>query len=112
LSSAGGVYANKISTLNGATVTDPFSTLVQKNFTLLSTDGYWNSNAGYQLDGSTAWAPGCRQLAPSRRRHPWPTNHRNPDGHGQQRRHATRSITVNGQQIPANTATTSGGGTS
>ncbi|UCH18542.1 MAG: PQQ-binding-like beta-propeller repeat protein [Burkholderiales bacterium] len=54
LSDAGRIYANKVSTLNGVSVTDPVQYSCQKNFTLLSTDGYWNSNAGYQLDGVTA----------------------------------------------------------
>jgi type IV pilus assembly protein PilY1 len=54
LSDAGRIYANKVSTLNGVSVTDPVQYSCQKNFTLLSTDGYWNSSAGYRVDGSTA----------------------------------------------------------
>jgi type IV pilus assembly protein PilY1 len=53
LSNAGRIYANKISTLNGVAVTDPIQYSCQKNFTLLSTDGYWNGNEGFQVDGST-----------------------------------------------------------
>ncbi len=53
LSRAGRIYAGKISTLYGATVNDPVQYSCQKNFTLLSTDGYWNGNDGFQVDGST-----------------------------------------------------------
>ncbi|MDM4767711.1 PilC/PilY family type IV pilus protein [Pelomonas sp. SE-A7] len=50
LSQAGLYYAKKIS---GQTY-DPVQYSCQKNFTILSTDGYWNGNAGYKLDGSSA----------------------------------------------------------
>lgn len=44
-------------TLNGSTVVDPMQYSCQQNFTLLSTDGYWNEssspNPAKQLDGST-----------------------------------------------------------
>ena len=53
LSNAGRMYAGKITTLNDATVNDPIQYSCQKNFTLLSTDGYWNGNDGFQADGST-----------------------------------------------------------
>ena len=38
------------------TVVDPMQYSCQQNFTILSTDGYWNdaSPGGYQLDGTTA----------------------------------------------------------
>lgn len=39
--------------LNGVTPKDPIQYSCQQNFVILSTDGYWNSNAGYQVDGST-----------------------------------------------------------
>lgn len=64
LSTAGRIYAGK---LNGSrelwgsgsgtvNVTDPMQYSCQRNFTLLSTDGYWNatSSKGVKLDGSTA----------------------------------------------------------
>ena len=54
LSNAGRIYAKKLTSLYGVTVTDPIQYSCQKNFALLSTDGYWNGNAGVQLDGSTA----------------------------------------------------------
>jgi type IV pilus assembly protein PilY1 len=54
LSDAGRIYAAKVSMLNGVSVTDPVQYSCQKNLTLLSTDGYWNSSAGYKVDGSTA----------------------------------------------------------
>ncbi|HSI44460.1 MAG TPA: PilC/PilY family type IV pilus protein [Methylotenera sp.] len=47
LSRAGLYYAGKLSG------TDPVQYSCQQNFTILSTDGYWNGNNGMQLDGST-----------------------------------------------------------
>ena len=54
LSNAGRLYAGKLSSLYGITVVDPVQHYCQKNVTLLSTDGYWNQGAGFQVDGSTA----------------------------------------------------------
>lgn len=56
LSRAGRLYAGQYngSNLNGVTVTEPLQYSCQKNYTILSTDGYWNGNAGFKLDGSTA----------------------------------------------------------
>lgn len=54
LSNAGRIYANKVTSLYGETVNDPVQYSCQKNFALLSTDGYWNDNEGIQVDGSTA----------------------------------------------------------
>ena len=48
LSDAGRYYAGKESG------TDPVQYSCQQNFTIMSTDGFWNGNAGYKLDGSTA----------------------------------------------------------
>jgi type IV pilus assembly protein PilY1 len=48
LAAAGRYYGGKLSG------TDPIQYSCQQNFTILSTDGYWNENSGYvQLDGST-----------------------------------------------------------
>jgi type IV pilus assembly protein PilY1 len=54
LSNAGRMYAKEKTTMYGVSVTDPIQYSCQKNFALLSTDGYWNGDAGFQLDGSTA----------------------------------------------------------
>ena len=54
LSNAGRMFAKQKTTMYGETVTDPVEYSCQKNFALLSTDGYWNGNAGFQVDGSTA----------------------------------------------------------
>ncbi|MFG6465399.1 pilus assembly protein [Roseateles sp. BYS87W] len=57
LSTAGQLYAGRFNgtTLNSVTVTDPVEYSCQKNFTILSTDGFWNENATpTQKDGSTA----------------------------------------------------------
>jgi len=48
LSNAGRYYAGK---LGG---TDPVQASCQQNFSILSTDGYWNTGNGFKLDGSTA----------------------------------------------------------
>jgi type IV pilus assembly protein PilY1 len=47
LSNAGRYYAGKLSG------TDPIQYSCQQNFTILSTDGYWNSGDGYKIDGTT-----------------------------------------------------------
>lgn len=47
LSKAGRIFSGK-------TGTDPVQYSCQQNFAILSTDGYWNGSAGYQVDGSTA----------------------------------------------------------
>jgi type IV pilus assembly protein PilY1 len=47
LSDAGRYYAGKLSG------TDPVQYSCQQNFTILSTDGYWNTGDGYKIDGST-----------------------------------------------------------
>lgn len=54
LSKVGRMYAGKQTTFNGATITDPIQYSCQQNFTLLTTDGFWNGNDGFKLDGSTA----------------------------------------------------------
>lgn len=66
LADAGRIYAGLLngSTFNGVTVTDPLQYSCQKNFTILSTDGFWNGNAGYKLDGSTAVGNQDAGLAP------------------------------------------------
>ena len=47
LSNAGRYYA-------GLLADDPMEYSCQQNFTILSTDGYWNGNDGFKLNGSTA----------------------------------------------------------
>lgn len=47
LSKVGRIYAGEV----GA---DPVQYSCQQNFSILSTDGYWNGGAGYQEDGTTA----------------------------------------------------------
>jgi type IV pilus assembly protein PilY1 len=47
LSKVGRIFA-------GQTGTDPVQYSCQQNFTILTTDGFWNGSAGYRLDGSTA----------------------------------------------------------
>ncbi|MBS4097547.1 MAG: PQQ-binding-like beta-propeller repeat protein [Sulfuricella sp.] len=47
LSKAGRIFAGKVGS-------DPMEYSCQQNFTILSTDGYWNGSTGYKMDGSTA----------------------------------------------------------
>jgi type IV pilus assembly protein PilY1 len=57
LATAGQLYAGKLNgqTLNGSTVTDPLQYSCQQNYTILSTDGFWNeSSTPTQMDKSTA----------------------------------------------------------
>ena len=56
LSNIGRFYAGKLNsaTLNDVTVFEPMQYSCQKNFTILSTDGYWNdTETPKQLDGAT-----------------------------------------------------------
>jgi type IV pilus assembly protein PilY1 len=55
LSTAGRMYAGRLNgtSIDGVTVRDPMQYSCQRNYTLLSTDGFWNGNGGVQLDGST-----------------------------------------------------------
>ena len=52
LSHAGHIYAGKLNSSPGAA--DPVQYSCQKNFTILSTDGYWNNRTGSKIDGVTA----------------------------------------------------------
>ncbi len=57
LSTAGRYYAGKFngSKVNGVNATDPMQYACQRNYTILSTDGYWNeTTTPTQIDGSTA----------------------------------------------------------
>ncbi len=47
LANAGRYYAGKLSGI------DPLQYSCQQNFSILSTDGYWNTGDGFKLDGST-----------------------------------------------------------
>jgi type IV pilus assembly protein PilY1 len=55
LANTGRMYAGKLSTLNGTTVTDPVQYSCQKNYVILSTDGFWNGTDSNvkKLDGTT-----------------------------------------------------------
>jgi len=50
LSTAGRIYAGKASV--GTVLTDPVEYACQQNFTLLTTDGFWNGDAGVKVDGA------------------------------------------------------------
>ena len=67
LTESGRLYAGKLnaSTFHGTTVTDPMQYSCQQNFTILTTDGYWNEAdpGGFQLDGTTAIGDQDKALA-------------------------------------------------
>ena len=62
LSRVGRYYAHVTTGINTGMTGDPIQYSCQQNFTILSTDGYWNGNAGKQLDGTRDRASG---LGPS-----------------------------------------------
>ncbi|UCH49928.1 MAG: PQQ-binding-like beta-propeller repeat protein [Betaproteobacteria bacterium] len=53
LSRVGRYYANKTSGINQGMSDDPIQYSCQQNFAILTSDGYWTSNAGDKLDGSS-----------------------------------------------------------
>ncbi len=52
LSRAGRHFAGKQDGINNGMSGDPVQYSCQRNYTLLTTDGYWNGNAGVRLDGT------------------------------------------------------------
>lgn len=54
LARAGRHYAGRQDGINNGMTGDPMQYSCQQNFTLLTTDGYWNGNAGVRIDGTTA----------------------------------------------------------
>ena len=52
LSRAGRHFAGIQSGINSGMTGDPMQYSCQQNFTILTTDGYWNGNAGIQLNGT------------------------------------------------------------
>jgi type IV pilus assembly protein PilY1 len=54
LSRAGRYFAGKTDGINAGMTPDPVQYSCQQNFTILTTDGYWNGNAGQLLDGTTS----------------------------------------------------------
>ncbi|MGX8881888.1 pilus assembly protein [Methylovorus sp. SPW-M1] len=53
LSRVGRYYGGKTNGINSMTTDDPVQYSCQQNFTILTTDGYWNGNKGVMLDGAT-----------------------------------------------------------
>lgn len=55
LSNAGLLYANKLPSnkLNGVTAIDPIQYSCQQNFTVLTTDGFWNVGTNSDMNGSS-----------------------------------------------------------
>lgn len=53
LSRAGRYYAGKHDYVNSGMTGDPVEYACQQNYTLLTTDGYWNDGDGREMDGTT-----------------------------------------------------------
>ncbi len=53
LSRVGRYYAGRTDGINNGMSDDPVQFSCQQNFTLLTTDGYWNKTAGQQIDGTS-----------------------------------------------------------
>lgn len=55
LSRAGQLYGHKLTSnaLNGVAANDPMQYSCQQNFTILSTDGFWNDSTNYSLSGGS-----------------------------------------------------------
>ena len=55
LSNVGRMYAHKLPSnqLNGLSIPDPIEYSCQQNFTILTTDGFWNGSTTYNLSGGT-----------------------------------------------------------
>ena len=54
LATAGRYYAGQLESVNGQDAIDPMQYSCQKNYTILSTDGYWNDNSNpKRIDGRT-----------------------------------------------------------
>ncbi|MFT7775124.1 pilus assembly protein [Roseateles sp.] len=54
LAKAGQMYAGKLTSINSGTVNDPMQYACQRNYTILSTDGFWNDSSNpKQLNGTT-----------------------------------------------------------
>jgi Tfp pilus tip-associated adhesin PilY1 len=53
LSRVGRHYAGKTTGINAGMTGDPIQYSCQQNFAILTTDGYWNGNAGDDLNGNT-----------------------------------------------------------
>lgn len=54
LSRAGRYYAGQLDGINSGMYGDPVQYSCQQNFSILTTDGYWNGSAGEQILGATA----------------------------------------------------------
>lgn len=53
LSKVGLMYADKISTINGVSVSDPMQYSCQQNYAILSTDGFWNNQSNSIINPTT-----------------------------------------------------------
>lgn len=97
LSDVGLMYAYKLAsnTLNGVTANDPMQYSCQQNFTILSTDGFWNSQTGNsKLNGTAVGQQDGNEIRPMY------------DGAGQNTQTATPTTTVVQKQTVQNTTST------
>jgi type IV pilus assembly protein PilY1 len=52
VSNAGKYFAHKLTSYGGVSLPDPMQYSCQQNFTIFSTDGFWNSGSATKLDGT------------------------------------------------------------
>ncbi len=109
LSRAGRHFAGKKDGINNGMDDDPMQYSCQQNFTIMTTDGYWNGFDGKKLDGKQRWT--TRTTTPHRRRARYGTAPRtaaaqDPDGSStdlQRQGHAGRRRAVLLPNRPAST---------
>jgi len=72
LSDVGKLFAGRLTsssdTTDSVAITEPMEYSCQKNFTILSTDGYWNGDEGSKLDGSSIGDQDSTLAAPKKDR--------------------------------------------
>lgn len=64
LADTGRIYAGTLTSKYNVTVADPVQYSCQKNFALVSTDGYWNGSAGVRVNGTAIGNEDNGQAAP------------------------------------------------
>ncbi|MDR1275320.1 MAG: hypothetical protein LBL72_02895 [Candidatus Accumulibacter sp.] len=66
LAQTGRLYAGQLKgTYNGHAITDPVQYSCQQNVSILSTDGYWNNEAGSKLDGTAVGDQDGKDVLPA-----------------------------------------------
>lgn len=63
LATVGNLYKGSTSKVNGVTPTDPMQYSCQQNFTIMSTDGYWNDSTAPTVGNPDGSSPGSSSLS-------------------------------------------------